>query len=147
MLERLAGWPRRRRRPQAGIELLFTVCEEVGLPGANAFDVARLRSASATSSTTPRRSASSVVASPTHYRIVAEFHGPPPTPACGPRRAAPRSLAAARAIAEMPLGRIDAETTANVGMIEGGTAINVVPERCRDRGRGAQPRRRPRGAA
>ncbi len=31
----------------------------------------------------------------------------------------------------MPLGRLDAETTANVGTIEGGTAINVVPERCR----------------
>ena len=39
-------------------------------------------------------------------------------------------LAAARAIAEMPLGRIDAETTANVGLIEGGVAGNIVPPRC-----------------
>jgi len=39
--------------------------------------------------------------------------------------------AAARAIAGMRLGRIDAETTANVGTIAGGTAINVIPERCR----------------
>ena len=31
----------------------------------------------------------------------------------------------------MRLGRLDAETTANVGTIEGGTAINVIPERCR----------------
>ena len=31
----------------------------------------------------------------------------------------------------MRLGRLDEETTANVGMIEGGTAINVIPERCR----------------
>jgi tripeptide aminopeptidase len=38
--------------------------------------------------------------------------------------------AAARAIAAMPLGRLDAETTANVGTIAGGSATNVVPERC-----------------
>ena len=38
--------------------------------------------------------------------------------------------AAARAIAEMRLGRIDEETTANVGLIDGGTAPNVVPEWC-----------------
>jgi tripeptide aminopeptidase len=31
----------------------------------------------------------------------------------------------------MRLGRLDAETTANVGLIEGGSAINVIPERCR----------------
>ena len=39
-------------------------------------------------------------------------------------------MAAARAIARMPLGRIDAETTANVGTVGGGTATNVVAERC-----------------
>jgi tripeptide aminopeptidase len=40
-------------------------------------------------------------------------------------------VAAARAISAMQLGRLDPETTANVGTIAGGTAINVVPERCR----------------
>jgi tripeptide aminopeptidase len=38
--------------------------------------------------------------------------------------------AAARAIADLRLGRLDEETTANVGTIEGGTARNIVPERC-----------------
>jgi tripeptide aminopeptidase len=40
-------------------------------------------------------------------------------------------VAAARAIAAMRLGRVDDETTANVGLITGGSAINVIPERCR----------------
>ena len=40
-------------------------------------------------------------------------------------------VAAANAIAAMRLGRLDAETTANVGRIDGGSAINVIPERCR----------------
>ena len=38
--------------------------------------------------------------------------------------------AAARAVAEMRLGRIDEESTANVGKISGGTAANIVPEWC-----------------
>jgi tripeptide aminopeptidase len=38
--------------------------------------------------------------------------------------------AAARAISDLRLGRVDEETTANVGQIVGGTARNVVPERC-----------------
>ena len=39
--------------------------------------------------------------------------------------------AGARAVAAMRLGRLDPETTANVGKISGGTNANVVPERCR----------------
>src|SRR4029078_334735 len=35
-----------------------------------------------------------------------------------------------RAIADLRLGRIDEETTSNVGLIEGGTGRNVVPDRC-----------------
>ncbi len=38
--------------------------------------------------------------------------------------------AASRAIADLRLGRLDDETTANVGLITGGTAKNIVPERC-----------------
>ena len=49
-------------------------------------------------------------------------------------------LAAARAIAAMPLGRIDERTTANVGLIEGGVAGNIVPPLCVASGRGAEPR-------
>jgi tripeptide aminopeptidase len=39
-------------------------------------------------------------------------------------------VAAARAIVDFRLGRLDDETTANVGLIEGGTAKNIVPDRC-----------------
>ena len=53
------------------------------------------------------------------------------TPGSPPRTGARPSSAAARAIADLRLGRIDEETTANVGLIEGGIARNVVPEHCR----------------
>jgi tripeptide aminopeptidase len=39
-------------------------------------------------------------------------------------------LAAARAISELRLGRVDDDSTANVGTISGGTATNIVPEWC-----------------
>src|SRR6202012_2984174 len=69
-------------------------------------------------------------ASPTHYRILAELRGR--AAHAGVRRGAGRGavVAAAKAVAAMTLGRIDAETTANVGRIHGGTAIKVIPERC-----------------
>lgn len=37
-------------------------------------------------------------------------------------------LIASNAIASLNIGRIDEETTLNIGMIQGGTAVNVVPE-------------------
>ena len=72
-----------------------------------------------------------VVASPTYYRIAAELRGVAAHAGLRPENGRSAILAAARAIADMRLGRIDAETTANIGTIEGGSAANVVPDRCR----------------
>ena len=72
-----------------------------------------------------------VLAAPTLHRMVAEFRGRAAHAGVRPEDGRSAIAAAARAIAAMRLGRLDAETTANVGTIEGGTAINVVPERCR----------------
>jgi tripeptide aminopeptidase len=72
-----------------------------------------------------------VLASPTYYRIVADIRGRAAHAGIRPENGRSAILAAARAIAAMPLGRLDPETTANVGTITGGTNANVVPERCR----------------
>jgi tripeptide aminopeptidase len=72
-----------------------------------------------------------VIASPSHYRIVADFHGRAAHAGLRPENGRSAILAASRGIAAMELGRLDPETTANVGRIDGGTALNVVPERCR----------------
>jgi tripeptide aminopeptidase len=114
-----------------GVELLFTVCEEVSLQGSRAFDVSRLRSAFGYVFDHATPIGEVVVASPTHYRIVAEFHGQAAHAGVRPETGRSAIAGAAKAIAAMELGRVDAQTTANVGMIEGGTAINVIPERCR----------------
>jgi tripeptide aminopeptidase len=116
--------------PGIGVELLFTVCEEVSLRGSGAFDMTRLRSRFGYVFDHATPIGEIVVASPTHHRIAAEFRGRAAHAGVRPEAGRSAIAAAARAIAAMRLGRLDAETTANVGTIRGGTAINVIPERC-----------------
>jgi tripeptide aminopeptidase len=122
---------RRDEPPEVGLELLFTVCEEVALRGAATFDSSSLRSPFGYVFDHASPIGEVVLASPTYYRIVAEVIGRPAHAGIRPETGRSAILAAARAIAAMPLGRLDAETTANVGTISGGTNTNVVPGRCR----------------
>jgi tripeptide aminopeptidase len=112
------------------VELLFTVCEETSLAGALAFDVARLRSDFGYVFDHASPIGEVVVDSPTHFRIEASFLGAAAHAGIRPEEGRSAILAAARAISSMRLGRLDEQTTVNVGTIAGGTAINVVPERC-----------------
>jgi tripeptide aminopeptidase len=120
-------------RPQPlNIELLFTVCEENALRGAKAFDVSRLRSEFGYVFDHATPIGELIVASPTYYRLEADFHGAAAHAGIRPEEGRSAIAAAAAAVAAMRLGRIDEATTANVGRIEGGSAsTNVVPERCR----------------
>jgi tripeptide aminopeptidase len=117
--------------PPIGLEFLFTICEEVSLRGSRAFDVSALQSDFGYVFDHATPIGEVVAASPTHYRIVAEFRGRAAHAGVRPEAGRSAVLAAARGIAHLQLGRLDEQTTANVGLIDGGTAINVVPERCR----------------
>jgi tripeptide aminopeptidase len=117
--------------PPIGIEILFTVCEETSLRGSREFDASRLQSPFGFVFDHATPIGEIVVASPTHYRIVAEVRGHAAHAGVRPEVGRSAVVAAANAIAAMRLGRLDAETTANVGLIDGGSAINVIPERCR----------------
>lgn len=113
-----------------GLQLLFTVGEETALAGAAALDPSRLHCDFGYVFDHASPIGEVIVASPTHYRIAASFHGAAAHAGIVPERGRSAILAAAHAIAAMPLGRIDEQTTSNVGEIGGGTAMNVVPERC-----------------
>jgi tripeptide aminopeptidase len=112
------------------IELLFTVGEERMLAGARAFDRGRLRSCFGYVFDHASPIGEVVLSAPTHHRLQATFRGAAAHAGVRPEEGRSAILAAARAVADMRLGRIDAHTTANVGTIVGGSAINVVPERC-----------------
>ncbi|MCW3025639.1 MAG: peptidase dimerization domain protein [Solirubrobacterales bacterium] len=112
------------------IELLFTVGEETALAGARAFDASRLRSDFGYVFDHATAIGEVIVDSPSHFRIDASFHGAAAHAGIRPETGRSAILAAARAVASMRLGRLDEESTVNVGMIFGGTAMNVVPDRC-----------------
>jgi tripeptide aminopeptidase len=117
-------------RPHAGVELLFTTREEIGLEGAKEFDPGRLRSSTGFVYDYSGRVGDVVVAAPSGRMLDVVFTGRPAHSGINPEDGRSAILAASRAVADLRLGRIDEETTANIGWIEGGSARNVVPARC-----------------
>jgi tripeptide aminopeptidase len=117
-------------RAPVDLELLFTVGEEVALAGARAFEVSSLRSEFGYVFDHASPIGEVVMASPSHFRIEADFRGAAAHAGIRPQDGRSAILAAARAIVSLPHGRLDEDSTVNVGTIAGGTAMNVVPERC-----------------
>src|SRR5438067_3778425 len=117
-------------RPHAGIELLFTPMEEVGLVGAGAFDHERLHARVGYVYDQAAPIGDIVLGAPSSHSLEVTFHGRASHSGMYPEEGRSAIAAAARAIADLRLGRVDEETTANVGTIAGGTATNIVPEWC-----------------
>jgi tripeptide aminopeptidase len=117
-------------KPGAGVELLFTTGEEQALEGAKAFDMSRLSAGFGYVFDHASPIGEIILASPTYYSVEARFRGQAAHAGIRPEAGHNAIVAAAKAVAAMRIGRLDDETTANVGRIEGGTAANVVAERC-----------------
>jgi tripeptide aminopeptidase len=116
--------------PHAGIELVFTPKEEVGLVGAYAFDHDRLRAQVGYVYDQEGAMGEVVLGAPWSRSMEVRFHGRSAHAGMAPEEGRSAIQAAAKAIADLRLGRVDELTTANVGTISGGTAGNVVPEWC-----------------
>jgi tripeptide aminopeptidase len=118
------------RREHAGLELLFTPKEEVGLLGAGAFDQTRLKASVGFVYDQAAPIGEVILGSPHAHSMEVRFHGRAAHAGMYPEEGRSAIAAAVKAIADFRLGRLDEESTANVGVIEGGTAGNVVPEWC-----------------
>jgi tripeptide aminopeptidase len=114
----------------AGIELVFTPKEEVGLIGAGAFDHDKLRAQVGYVYDQEGPMGEVVLGAPWSRALEVRFHGRSAHAGMAPEEGRSAIQAAAKAIADLRLGRVDEVTTANVGTISGGTAGNVVPEWC-----------------
>jgi tripeptide aminopeptidase len=115
------------------LDVVFTICEEVGLLGARHLDVGLLRArrglvfdSDAVGCAFTRAPGAN------HLEVV--VHGRAAHAGMAPERGLSAIVVAAEAIAGMRLGRIDAETTANLGVIQGGRATNIVPDEVHIRG-------------
>jgi tripeptide aminopeptidase len=120
----------RESPPPVGVEIVFTTCEEHALAGAKALDPGRLKAEFGYVFDHASPIGELVTASPTYYRLEATFRGQAAHAGIRPEAGHNAIVAAAQAIAAMRIGRLDYQTTANVGEIRGGSAANVVAERC-----------------
>jgi tripeptide aminopeptidase len=119
-----------RRIPHAGLELLFTPKEEVGLRGAQAFDCDRLQARVGYVYDQAGPIGEVILGAPHSMVLEIAFCGRSAHAGMAPEEGRSAIAAAARAVADMRLGRLDEETSANVGTVQGGVARNIVPDRC-----------------
>jgi tripeptide aminopeptidase len=109
------------------LEFVFTVCEEIGLFGAKTLDYnllqARMGYALDTSSTTRI-----ISGAPEANRLYIKVQGLSAHAGLDPEKGINAIQIAGEAIATVQLGRIDHETTANIGLVRGGTARNIIPD-------------------
>jgi tripeptide aminopeptidase len=116
--------------PPVGVEILFTTCEELALAGAKAFSLGRLEADLGFVFDHASPIGELIVAAPTYFSVEARFRGKAAHAGLAPEQGHNAIEAAAAAIASLRFGRLDDMTTSNVGRIIGGTASNVVAERC-----------------
>ncbi|MCX8053461.1 MAG: M20/M25/M40 family metallo-hydrolase [Armatimonadetes bacterium] len=116
--------------PHGDIQVLFDVGEEIGLLGAKSLDRSKIKAEFGYVLDSGAPVAGIVVSAPSHDTIIVEIEGRAAHAGIEPEKGVNAIVAASNAISKMKLGRIDFETTANVGVIEGGKARNIVPDRC-----------------
>ncbi|MCB2181637.1 MAG: M20/M25/M40 family metallo-hydrolase [Desulfobulbaceae bacterium] len=109
------------------VEFLFTTCEEIGLLGAKAFDPSLLCAhyGYCLDSTGVDNV---IVGAPAAYYLFVEVHGLASHAGLRPRHGISAIQLASQVISRLKLGQIDEDTTANIGLISGGTATNIIPD-------------------
>jgi tripeptide aminopeptidase len=115
------------------LEVVFTVCEEIGLMGAKQLDFSKIsaRYGFALDATDTQ---GVVTRAPSANRLEFLVHGKEAHAGAAPEKGVNAIQVASRAIADLELGRIDEETTCNIGVIQGGLAINIIPNLVRVKG-------------
>ncbi len=115
------------------IELIFTTCEEIGLLGAKSIDYSQLRSqfGYALDSNGIDKV---IIGAPASNRIRIDVHGTAAHAGMNPEGGVSAFLVAAGALSKLRLGRLDNESTANIGIMKGGIATNIIPDHLMLRG-------------
>lgn len=111
------------------VQFLITVGEESGLKGAKAFNPELLKAEFGFALDSNGPVGEIITAAPAHARIDVVVHGKAAHAGVNPEEGISAIQVASKAIARMPLGRIDHETTANIGRFAGGQAMNIIPDR------------------
>jgi tripeptide aminopeptidase len=111
------------------LEIVISSQEETGLVGAKGIDLSGFEAEEGIVLDSSGPVGGITLASPSHNLINATITGRAAHSGTAPEQGIDAIRVAARAISKMKLGRIDKETTANIGIIRGGSARNIVPEK------------------
>ncbi|MFD1018631.1 M20/M25/M40 family metallo-hydrolase [Thalassobacillus hwangdonensis] len=108
------------------LQFIITVGEESGLVGAKALDPSLIKAKYGYAIDSDGKVGNIIVAAPTQAKIFAKVKGKTAHAGVAPEKGVSAITIAAKAVAKMPLGRLDDETTANIGRFEGGKQTNIV---------------------
>ncbi|MFA5839402.1 MAG: M20/M25/M40 family metallo-hydrolase [Candidatus Margulisiibacteriota bacterium] len=109
------------------LQIIFTVCEEMGLFGSRSLPKQSIKAdfGIVMDGGTINKI---ILQAPSQINLIAKVHGKAAHAGIRPEEGVSAIKAASEAVTKMKLGRIDFETTANIGIIQGGTATNIVPD-------------------
>lgn len=115
-----------KKIPHGDIELLFTCAEEVGLFGMKGMAMDMIQSEFCFVLDSGGPIGSACVKAPYHLMLNVVVKGKAAHAGMEPEKGVNAIVAMSRMIAKLPNGRIDEETTTNVGVVKGGNATNIV---------------------
>jgi tripeptide aminopeptidase len=119
--------------PHGAVEMVFSRYEESGLEGSQNLDYSLLTAKMGVEFDGEGPVSKVTVAAPARARVDVTFKGRGAHAGVEPEKGLSAIQMAAKFIESYPQGRLDGESTGNIGLIEGGTAINAVPETARVR--------------
>lgn len=115
------------KTPHAPIELIFTTCEEIGLLGAKHLDYSKVEARMGFALDSAGVDLA-VIGAPAANRFTVKIQGVAAHAGLHPEQGVNGIQLASQAISGLDLGRLDDESTANIGLISGGTATNIIPD-------------------
>ena len=117
-----------KKIPYGPVECIFTTCEEAGLLGAKSLNFPDMQAEIGYALDTTG-SDRVVIGAPAANKLIIEIAGIAAHAGLEPEKGINAIQLGAQAIAGLQLGRLDQESTANIGLISGGTARNIVPDK------------------
>lgn len=120
---------REQKLPHGDLQLVFTVAEEGGLHGAKSLERESLKADLGYVLDAEGPPGEVVTITPGQDSIHVIMHGKTAHAGMAPEEGLNAIVLAGKALAQLQQGRIDEETTANVGLISGGIATNIVPDK------------------
>ena len=116
----------KENKKRANLEIVFTVQEEVGLIGSSSLDFKKLKARKAIN--LDGSMGEVILGEPFYMKIDIKITGKASHAGVSPEKGINAIVVVSKAIGSLKWGKLDKETTSNVGVIAGGAARNVVPE-------------------